>query len=46
MKCVKNTDGKIKRVNDAEAAALVKSGQATYVAKKEWKKEVRDKKPI
>jgi len=43
MKCVKNTDGKIKRVTDAEASTLVKSGQATYVPKEQWKKETRDK---
>jgi len=42
MKCVKHGD-KIKRVTDQEAATLVKSGQATYVPKREWKKEVRDK---
>jgi len=42
MKCIR-MDSKIKRVTDAEAAALVQSGKATYVAKKEWKKETRDK---
>jgi hypothetical protein len=39
MKCVKmKNTSEITRVNEIEAARLVKSGTHTYVAKKEWKK--------
>lgn len=43
MKCVKNTDGKIKRVTDETANTLVNSGKYQYCSRAEWKKEVRDK---
>lgn len=43
MKCVKSTDGEIKRVKDDVAVELVSSGKYQYCSRSEWKKEVRDK---
>ena len=37
MKCIKNTDGEIRRVRDDQAADQVKSGNWMYVPKSEWK---------
>ncbi|KKM03611.1 hypothetical protein LCGC14_1772720 [marine sediment metagenome] len=37
MKCVKNTDGVIRRVGDHQAKTQVASGDWKYVPKSEWK---------
>ena len=43
MKTMRSTDRKrIFRVTDEEAAELYHNGDANYVTKEEWKREVRD----
>ena len=37
MKCVKTEKGSVERLPNEVAEQLVKSGDATYVAKSEWK---------
>ena len=37
MKCVKNTDGVIRRVGDTQAETQVASGDWKYICKSEWK---------
>jgi hypothetical protein len=44
MKCIKTKSGKIERLPDFQALALVERGLAAYVSKEEWKRE-RGKKP-
>lgn len=39
MKCVKTKGGEVKRIADDEAQELVRSGDATFVPKGEWKKD-------
>jgi hypothetical protein len=41
MKCVKSTDGAIKRIHDKEADEKVKTGQWVYIPKSEYKKATR-----
>lgn len=43
MKTVKTKDGEILRLKDDKAEQLVLKQNAVYIAKSEWKKEVRDK---
>ena len=44
MKCIKdNITGNVSRLSDDIARKRVNSGEAVYVAKHIWKKEVRDK---
>ena len=43
MKCVKNKEGKIKRVSDFLAAELVDNQKYKYCSRSEWKEKVRDK---
>ena len=38
MKCIKTTDGTIRRVKDKEAQKLVLANNASYVKKTEWRK--------
>ena len=38
MKCVKNNEGKVTRLTNELAEALVSSGNAVYTNKTEWKK--------
>ena len=43
MKTMRSTDGKrIWRTTDERASVLYHNGDANYVPKEEWKKEVRD----
>jgi len=42
MKCIKLSSGKIERVPDERADALVSHGNASFIPKSIWKKEVRD----
>ena len=43
MKTMRSIDGKrIFRVTDEKAAEMYHNGDANYVTKEEWKKEVRD----
>ena len=43
MKTMRSTDGKrIFRVADEKASELYHNGDANYVPKEEWKREVRD----
>ncbi len=44
MKCIKNTDGEIRRVRDDHAATQVKSGDWMYIPKSEWKEATRPSK--
>ena len=50
MKTIRTANGSIMRVKDAEAERMVngegpyKRGDYYYCSKKEWKKEIRDKK--
>jgi hypothetical protein len=39
MKCVKTRDGKILRLPDFQAKALIEAGAAFFVPKSEWKKD-------
>jgi hypothetical protein len=39
MKCIKTKSGKIMRLPDFQALALVERGLAVYVPKSEWKRE-------
>ena len=41
MKCIQYTDGSIKRVSDSIAEQTVKSGEAKFVSKSEWRKAGR-----
>jgi len=41
MKCVKLTDGEIKRVSDTVADEMVAKKRATFTNKTEWKKATR-----
>ena len=43
MKCIRYTDGTIKRVNDVFAEIDVKNGSAKHVCKKMWKEATRPK---
>lgn len=38
MKCVKTKGGEVKRIADKEAQDLVRSGEASFVPRHEWKK--------
>ena len=42
MKCIKNNDGDIRRINDREAWDKVRKLGWMYVSKSEWKSQVRD----
>jgi len=42
MKCIKNNDGDIRRINDREAWDKVRKLGWMYVSKSEWKFQVRD----
>ncbi len=37
MKCIRHPNGKVERLEDADAAKAVKNGGAQYIPKKEWK---------
>lgn len=41
MKCIKLSDGTVKRLPDFQAAMLVDAKVATYCGKEEWKKSAR-----
>lgn len=44
MKCIRIiADGTVTRIGDFEAHNLVKSGEANYCPKREWREETRDK---
>ena len=48
MKCIKTAKGKVTRVEDGVAHEMVRSGEAKFVAKSEWKKvrgPVKEKAP-
>lgn len=38
MKCVKTKSGEIARIDDQVADKMVRSGEATFIPKSEWKK--------
>lgn len=38
MKCVKTKSGEITRVDDIVADKMVRSGEATFIPRSEWKK--------
>ena len=42
MKCIKNKQGEIRRVSDADADSKVKSYGWVFIPKSEWKINVRD----
>ncbi len=46
MKCIKDTDGKVRRVSDLLAEECVKTGEYEYCGKVEWKKYTRKKSAI
>lgn len=41
MKCIRQKDGTITRVNDSVARKQVDTGKAEYIPRSIWKKEVR-----
>lgn len=41
MKCIKDSDGNVTRVNDNTAKQAVRSGKVTYTSKSEWKDKGR-----
>jgi len=43
MKCIKSNLGKIERLSEEKAQLLVNRGDACFIPKFIWKKEVRDK---
>ena len=45
MKCVKLSSGKVDRISDDRAQALVNHGGAIFVPKSVWKSSVRVSKP-
>lgn len=42
MKCIKNNEGEIRRINDREAWDKVRKLGWMYVSRSEWKTQVRD----
>jgi hypothetical protein len=37
MKCIRDKEGRVKRLTDAVAQALVDKGEAVFIDKKTWK---------
>lgn len=41
MKCIETKNGKITKVDDQQAQAMVSAGDAKFVPKSKWKEKVR-----